>query len=791
MHTRTLPSSLRRLAACAAAFTGAAFAQSAVFDASGSANDLALAEDSAAPVERQTIDNATVIAPPPNPNYFERDGIRFRVPDTFARGADAYLVIEHLDRNVAQIAVRYDREDGAVPPGVYRPAAYTYAAALAGYTATGTGAPRHAVFQLAAPTFQHHQRNGGDIQIEGVRSLRRVTLTTERPENAIALARREIPPLPAPRLALQRPMQLVVSLSTDATRIPNIPGLSEQMDELCPMMRALGFGAVEVYVKWSAIEREKGTWDWSFYDTFAENAYQHGLKWFPLLITGSAYTIPPWYHDSPDNIGFKCLEHNKGNNIQTIFTEVHTPYAQTFLKKFGEHYGQSDALLGVRLGPSGNYGESQYPAGGNLGYSGEKEHIHIGWWAGDDYAPAHFRKYLEAKYPSIDALNAVWKPPFGTFAPYASFEDIAPFVPQFAEGRRQRKDFVDWYLGAMTDWCERWAVWARRAMPDKPIYQSSGGWGFVESGTDFTDQTASMAKIKGGIRSTNEVDSYVQTFYATRMLSSAARFYGVPFGAEPAGFGSARGVVGRLFNILVNNGQHLFYYHSNLTANDQAIDRWLAYAPLLDRRADPIIDVAMLYPDTMSKLDDAVFRNLYAFTFNTRAAAMRPLFDFDFCSERMVLDGALPRYKALIVPWNFIVEEDALDAIDEWVRGGGTVICSDWRGAPVMTVEGDTKVWDAWETGDFGNGKVVFVQDDREPPQRLARGVANALKAMLNLDPRTLAMLNTEHSDEVYMSVLSNGAYAVLNFSDSPVTVAIPGVEGPLDIEPYAIAMTP
>ena len=343
----------------------------------------------------------------------------------------------------------------------------------------------------------------------------------------------------------------------------------------------------------------------------------------------------------------------------------------------------------------------------------------------------------------------------------------------------------------MTDWCERWAVWAREAMPNKPIYQSSGGWGFVESGTDFTDQTASMAKIKGGIRSTNEVDSYVQTFYATRMLSSAARFYGVPFGAEPAGFGSARGVMARLFNILVNNGQHLFYYHSNLTANDQAVDRWLEYAPLLDRRADPVIDVAVLYPDTMSKLDDAVFRNLYAFTFNTRITAMRPLFDFDFCSERMVLDGALPRYKALVIPWNFIVEEKALNAIDQWVRGGGTVICSDWRGAPVMTVEGNTKVWDTWETGDFGTGKVVFVQDDREPPQRLARGVANALKAMPNLDPRTQAMLNTPHGDEVYMSVLSNGAYAVLNFSDAPVTVEIPGIEKPLQIEPYAIAMTP
>ena len=157
----------------------------------------------------------------------------------------------------------------------------------------------------------------------------------------------------------------------------------------------------------------------------------------------------------------------------------------------------------------------------------------------------------------------------------------------------------------------------------------------------------------------------------------------------------------------------------------------------------------------------------------------------------MFRDGALPRYKALIVPWNFIVEENALNAIDQWVREGGTVICSDWRSAPVMTVEGSTKVWNTWETGDFGSGKVVFVPDDREPPQRLARGVANALKAMPNLDANTLAMLNTEHSDEVYLSVLSTGDFAVLNFSDGPVTVNIPGIAKPLDIEPYGIAIAP
>ena len=49
-------------------------------------------------------------------------------------------------------------------------------------------------------------------------------------------------------------------------------------------------------------------------------------------------------------------------------------------------------------------------------------------------------------------------------------------------------DFNTWYMDAMSDWCEKWAVWAREAMPKTSIYQSSGGWGAVEIGTDYTAQ---------------------------------------------------------------------------------------------------------------------------------------------------------------------------------------------------------------------------------------------------------------------------------------------------------------
>ncbi|GMU91389.1 MAG: hypothetical protein AMXMBFR4_04470 [Candidatus Hydrogenedentota bacterium] len=780
--------SLSAVSACCFLSLYAAYAATAVFDVSDpeSARGLAFVENSQAPTPWIDIDGRKVLSAPIHNDYFDRKGIPFRVADDFPRdGAPAFLIIEHLDRNLGLIQVRYDGDRAGKNARRSRDAAYSTATALAGYTALGTGSPRRAVFRLDSPSFLHRQVGGADFQVEGVRSLTCVTLATALDNGVIEQAKREIPARVQSRLRLSRPMQLVMSVGADAQKRDGLDTALESMREICPLAAALGFTAVESYVKWNFVEYERGAFDWSYYDAVVAEARKHGLKWFPLLITGSAYTLPAWYHDSPDNLGYVCMEHGKRNNIQTIFTEVHTPYARRFMREFGEHYGPSGDLLGIRLGPSGNYGESQYPAGGNWGYEGETEHIHIGWWTGDEHAPAHFQNYLKKKYPDIASLNAAWEDRFG------SFEAIKPFIPQFAETKRKRKDFVDWYMGAMTDWCERWAVWARDALPNHPVYQSSGGWGFVESGTDFTDQTASMAKTKGGIRTTNETDSYVQTFYATRMMSSAARFYGVPLGAEPAGYGSARGVVGRLFNSIVNNGQHLFYYHHNLLSNDQAIDKWLELAPLLDRRNDPLIEIAALYPDTMSKLDDGVFRNLYASTFNPRIAELRARFDFDFCSERMALDGALERYKALLLVWNFVVEADALNAIDAWVQRGGTAICADWRGAPITTVEGDATVDAKWRSGDTGAGNVIFIPDDREPPSRLARETARVLAGMEKLDTPSKRMLALDLPPTVYASVLKNGQFVFLNFDNRPASVSLPDGLGRVEIDPYAIVMAP
>jgi hypothetical protein len=683
----------------------------------------------------------------PSPDYFHRAVVRARI--AVDAPGPVWLIVEYDDRGYALISA-----------GGGRP--------VQGVARLNFGKPRRAVFAFA--------KLPREIPIEGAGRVLSLAVVDSPPPVEAA-------PQPRPEVTLRSPMQLVTTAGADADTPEKLPEALATMRQLLPLARALGFNAIESYVKWNFVERRPGVFDWSFYDAVVEECERHGLKWFPLLIAGSAYALPDWYHDSPDNVGFECLEHRRRNDIQSIFAGTQDKYVRRFLAEFGKHYGSRPALMGVRLGPSGNYGEAQYPARGNWGYRGQPIHTHIGYWAGDRFAALSFRAWLRAHYTTPDALSAAWE------ERVASFDDVAPFLPVTAAGRRKRIDFSDWYMGAMSQWCGQWAAWAREAMPGGVIHQSSGGWGPIEIGTDYSFQARDMAKLKGGIRLTNESDNYPQNFAITRMASSAARFYGAALGYEPGGFGSARGVAARLYNALTNGGVHLFYYHSNLYANDQAIDTCLAHAPLLDRRARPVNEIAAFYPDTAIKLDDEVVRHLWASAFLSRAEAMRSSCDFDFVSEQMIDDGALPRHKVLLFLWRHVTEKRILDRIAKLVDDGGVLIYPERPRGPLETVEGDLTVWQRWRRGETGKGRVIFFPGDPEPGEPYARFVRDELRKLPHLDARLRRALAAEKPRDVYWSVLENGITAWLNFSDDAAEVR-PAKGGPaLRMNPYTIAL--
>lgn len=679
-----------------------------------------------------------------------------------------WLVLEYLDEGYGLISVG---------PAGRRGLRYIPWSRQWGVARLNTGRIRRATFRIDGP----QSRSAGsaieaplEFHVNGVEYLRAIYLDDSQPE---------IEPVPEVKPAIQfdDDFQRDINVGADSPLGQEAEGLAA-IRNMAPLVRALGFNGVEGYVQWNYVEEKQGVYDWSHYDGVVNELQKYGLKWFPLLIVGSAYSLPDWFYNSKENVPFECLEHHLTFDVQSIFAHYQDPHVEQFLSEFGKHYGDSKALLGLRLGPSGNYGEAQYPATGNLGYRRGAVHTHIGYWAADPYASPAFQKWLQAKYGSIDKLNQAWEDHF------TSFDQIQTFLPTSTPVPRKQLDFANWYMGAMSDWCGQWAEWARADMPKASIYQSSGGWGPTQIGTDYTAQAKTMAQLHGGIRLTNESDNYPLNFAITRMASSAARFYGAKLGYEPGGFASMRGVVARIYNTLTNGGEHLFYYSSNLFGNDQGAEAWRKFAPLLNQRAKPVIEVAAFYPDTSIALNDEELRYLFASAYLTRVEAMRSITDFDYASEQMILDGALDRYKVLLCMWGAYTEKPVLERIDAWVKAGGTII---WiarpRGLP-QTPEGDSSIAQAWQRGEVGKGKAYFYQGDPEPPDEYVEFVQRQLLEMKQLRPEVHRALEIAKPRDVYWSVLENGKLALLNFSDHPAQARLAGGRV-IDLTPYSIAL--
>ncbi len=638
------------------------------------------------------------------------------------------------------------------------------------FTRLNTCQVRHAVFEFNVPAIDWMKTANVHLKISGLQYLLSLSaLQAVSPERWSEL-QEQIPVQVMAAVHLKRPIR--INCTVGIPDVGNPPSLEQSLDnirEYAPLAKVLGFTSVECFVRWDMIEPQQGQFDFSHYDRIVEAIRRYDLKWFPNLVITSAFALPTWYFDSSEYAPFVCLEHETVNQSPNIWNSANLEHVKRVLDAFGAHYGPQGVLEAVRLGPSGNFGEAQYPAGagGALGYQGKKMHAHIGWWAGGVHAQRDFQQFLLNRYGEIEALNAAWE------EQYTSFKEVAPHLPETYRTRRGRLDMTEWYTASMVRWCDTWARAARQAMPDTMIYQSAGGWGYRESGTDFSALAESMKGIAGGIRLTNETDSFEQNFYATRMAASAARLYDVSLGYEPAGSHSAHGVGARFFSMITTNGDNLYTRHGVLFTQPLAVERWIREYPLLDLRAKPLVDVAIYYPETMSQLDDGAFRSLYGWGFNPRAAEIRRRIDVDFLDERLIRAGFLDRYKVLVFCWGNVIERDVQQSIDHWLRSGGVAVYPARNNQE--TVEGDTSVFAAWEHGDTGSGKFWRFQGDMEPISLYGDYVEKALRETTGIHPWTRAALATNRPPRVFLCVLENGTFLALNYNETSATIELPG----------------
>ncbi|MGI8905670.1 MAG: beta-galactosidase [Candidatus Sumerlaeaceae bacterium] len=418
----------------------------------------------------------------------------------------------------------------------------------------------------------------------------------------------------------------------------------------------------ETYVRWSMIEPAKGTFDFKFQDAILAVDQAAGLKWVPFIVLSPAYTLPDWFYHGPEDVGYVCLEHGKRSDIQTLWNPHLRPHIKRAYAAFGKHYAKNKSLESVLLGVSGNYGETLVPAS-NLDWTQDLHgpyHTHVGWWVGDDYAVADFRKRAIQEYKTVKALNRAW----GTT--FSKETDIRTQLPPQWPTTAARQFQAEWMLDSMTEYADFCMKTAKAALPKTDVYLVVGGHAPSYHGLDITAQTEAAAKRDCGIRITNEADPFQLNFPITRMVSSACRFYGTFFSYEPAGAISYKGVATRSFNATASGAKCLHWYENNVRETTRALEVWDRCRPLM-RQREPVIDVAVFYPRRWMNLQgDEELVYMYQDFGAVRAAT-----DYDFLDERLLntfSSGKLKPYKYLLVREDTVADEISSRAVTRFLR---------------------------------------------------------------------------------------------------------------------------
>ncbi len=495
-------------------------------------------------------------------------------------------------------------------------------------------------------------------------------------------------------------------------------------DEAFECAKRIGLTSVQSYVYWAEIEKEPGKMDFSSYDELVKKLGKYGLKWVPFLHLGPHYATPKWFQESGESVYAKCLEHGKESKIQSIWNPHLPKYVDRFLQLVAEHYRDSGILESIELGISGNWGEAIYPATGGF-YDGSQ--THSGWWCGDKYALSSFRQSAIEKYQSLQALNTAWGSKFDSleeiifppvkWQPWLNITyQIFNLVPRWmkpwlsalwrlfnlawskglaglirrlrllkhkADIAKQQRwlDFADWYLGSMTNWAELWLKTARKHFPQTEIYLVTGGTGNPILGADFSAQTKVASKYNAGIRITNQTDDYAHSFILTRLVSSASRFYGGYFTTEEGGINQPQGVTMRLFDA-ATSGAKGFYCKSIIgtgrdlcTGRTFPIDEPTQGAVNLAQNihhltlSPPIIELAVLLPNTSIALDTSILVSVYS-----QCSQLRDAVDLDLVDENMLADGALRKYRFLVLLERDLLRQQTLKEVKNWVSGSGILI---------------------------------------------------------------------------------------------------------------------
>jgi hypothetical protein len=182
-----------------------------------------------------------------------------------------------------------------------------------------------------------------------------------------------------------------------------------------------------------------------------------------------------------------------------------------------------------------------------------------------------------------------------------------------------------------------------------------------------------------GLRVTNEGTPYAFNFIYTRWAAAACKHYGAPFGNEPwGGDWSAIGNVGRMYNAMTSGADQFWTYAGHLHTAE-CIEAFRRFRHLL-KSEETMVDVAVYYPKLHFALTDehAFGEDKARSIFWAQGEELRDLTDFDIVDSTLIGDGALERYRFLILLQGKTMKRADLEQIEDWLKRGGVLVSHDF-----------------------------------------------------------------------------------------------------------------
>jgi Beta-galactosidase len=448
------------------------------------------------------------------------------------------------------------------------------------------------------------------------------------------------------------------------------------------LMKQAGFTVVRMGdLSWDSFEPAEGVFDFKAFDFVMDQMQAAGIK---VILDISGLPAPQWLHHKYPGVDLVTQNGNRLNAAERYMEDISDPDYRHLVKAFADaltkHYAHHPALFAI--------GYDNEIGNGFMSYSKADRDRFVAW--------------LQHKYGNLDALNKAWATQRWS-RHISSWDEVQ--LP-YGDGPGPNERFLDlhrFWSDVTVDALNDLEAIRKKNVPDKPaisnLWDSAGRKGFdllathrqyVSYGAmgfypgDPSDSSWEARMMQGALTTPiwfNEFTAGGPGYYGTKGRSRMWAYVGLIDGVQGLlawTFNTHRGGEEQaLFGLLDHDGTPSWKLgeFAQIAAEFKSLEK-LGFP----RQMQPPVAIAYSFDSNVASSSpngplNSVRSYLTTPYWTQQQEAFRPLFRDNI--DAAVLNIAhedLSRYKMVVVPGDYVMDQASADALRRYVSAGGTVV---------------------------------------------------------------------------------------------------------------------